>query len=101
MHHATPARRILPALLATTLLAGGLLLGQTAAAPAAEAAVSGTCHPEQLRRQAHAERSRAAQLKRLGAREEARRAAARADALDRRARQCERADEIVSPPFGR
>ncbi|MEU3604605.1 hypothetical protein AB0E83_03985 [Streptomyces sp. NPDC035033] len=101
MHHATPARRILPALLATTLLAGGVLLGQTAAAPTAEAEVSGTCHPEQLRRQAHVERNRAAELKRLGAREEARRASARADALERRAKQCERSDEIVSPPFGR
>ncbi|MFD4374234.1 hypothetical protein [Streptomyces sp. NPDC058486] len=99
MHHATPARRILTALSATTLLAGGLLLGQAAAAPEAEAAPHRTCNVQQLKNQARDERDRAAQLKRLGAREEARRAAARADALDRRAHQCARADETVSPPL--
>ncbi|WP_031004640.1 hypothetical protein [Streptomyces sp. NRRL F-5727] len=98
MNKATRARR---ALLATVLLAGGLLLGQTVTAPAAEAAKSGTCNVNQLHKQARDERDRAAQLKRLGAREEARRATARADALDRRARQCARADEVVAPPFGR
>ncbi|MFE5794320.1 hypothetical protein ACFQ8C_17290 [Streptomyces sp. NPDC056503] len=101
MSHATRARRILPALFTTLLLAGGLLLGQTAAAPSAEAARAGTCDVNQLRSQARDERDRAAQLKRLGAREESRRAYARADALDRRAKQCARADEVVAPPFGR
>ncbi|MFF2774507.1 hypothetical protein ACFVU3_06330 [Streptomyces sp. NPDC058052] len=99
MHHATRARRILPALFTTTLLAGGLLLGQAAAAPTAEAAPHRTCNVKQLRSQAQDERDRGAQLKRLGAREESRRAYARAAALDTRAKQCERADEIVAPPI--
>ncbi|NML51503.1 hypothetical protein HHL19_15640 [Streptomyces sp. R302] len=101
MSHATRARRTLPALFATMLLAGGLLLGQTAAAPSAEAASGRTCNPAKLYNQARAERDRAAQLKRLKAYAESRRAYARADALQRRAKQCERADEVVAPPFGR
>ncbi|MFI8368840.1 hypothetical protein [Streptomyces sp. NPDC085466] len=99
MHHATRARRTLPALFATTLLAGGLLLGQTAAAPAAEAAPHRTCNVQQLKNQAQDERQRAAQLKRLGAREESRRAYARAEALDKRAKQCARSEDVVAPPF--
>ncbi|MFD4158588.1 hypothetical protein ACFWR4_38275 [Streptomyces hydrogenans] len=101
MNHATPARRALPALFATMLLAGGLLLGQTAAAPSAEAARVGTCNVNQLQKQARDERDRAAQLKRLGAREESRRAYARAEALERRAKQCAHADDVVAPPFPR
>lgn len=99
MHHATRARRILPALFTTTLLAGGLLLGQTAAAPVAEAAPHRTCNIQQLKNQAQDERDRGAQLKRLGARDESRRAYARAEALEARAKQCARSDEIVSPPL--
>ncbi|KOG35809.1 MULTISPECIES: hypothetical protein [Streptomyces] len=98
MRHIKPARRALTALLATTLLAGGVLLGQTAtAAPAAAGTI--TCNISKLRADAHKERDRAAQLKRLGATTEARKALARADALERRARQCADADNNSKPPL--
>ncbi|MFJ5832559.1 hypothetical protein [Streptomyces sp. NPDC093089] len=96
MRHIKPARRTLTALLATTLLAGGVLLGQTATA---EAAGRITCNISQLRTDAHKERARAAQLKRLGATAEARKAYARADALERRAQQCADADSNHKPPL--
>ncbi|MFF9850784.1 hypothetical protein [Streptomyces litmocidini] len=98
MRHTKPARRALTALLATTLLAGGVLLGQTATAgPAAAKPI--TCDINKLRADARKERDRGNQLKRLGAREEARRAFARADALEHRARQCSDADRNNKPPL--
>ncbi|WP_266898835.1 hypothetical protein [Streptomyces sp. NBC_00572] len=92
------ARRALTAALATTLLAGGVLLGQTVTAEPAAAARM-TCNITQLKHDAHKERERAAQLKRLGAHTEARRALARADALEKRARQCQDADNNSKPPL--
>ncbi|MGW0119356.1 hypothetical protein [Streptomyces sp. NPDC003327] len=99
MRVATPLRRTLPALLATTVLAGGLLIGQTVAAEPAAAAKTFTCDIEKLRADARKERDRAAQLKRLGAPTEARKALARADSLERRARQCADADNNARPPL--
>ncbi|KQX50885.1 MULTISPECIES: hypothetical protein [unclassified Streptomyces] len=98
MSHTTTARRFLPALLATTLLAGGVLLGQTVtAAPASAGTI--TCNISKLRADARKERDRAAKLKRLGATTEARKALAKADALERRARQCADADNNSKPPL--
>ncbi|MFF5428199.1 MULTISPECIES: hypothetical protein [unclassified Streptomyces] len=99
MRNATPLRRALPALLATTLLAGGLLVGQTAAAGPASAAKTVTCDITKLRTEARKERDRAAQLRRLGAPAEARKALARAESLERRARQCRDAEENNRPPL--
>ncbi|GAA3923056.1 hypothetical protein GCM10022244_35970 [Streptomyces gulbargensis] len=99
MRNATPLRRALPALLATTLLAGGLLVGQTAAAEPAAAAKTITCDIPKLRTEARKERDRAAQLKRLGAKDEARKALARSESLERRARQCADAEENNRPPL--
>ncbi|MFD3533979.1 hypothetical protein [Streptomyces sp. NPDC058664] len=98
MRSTKPARRVLPALIATTLLAGSVLIGQTAAAGPASAGRI-TCNVTELRTEAHKERARAAQLKRLGATTEARKAAARADALEQRARQCADADNNNRPPL--
>ncbi|MFF0473306.1 hypothetical protein [Streptomyces sp. NPDC004284] len=98
MRHTTPARRALTALLATTLLAGGVLLGQTATAEPA-AAKTVTCNVTKLRADARKERDRAAQLRHLGAKAEARKAAARADALERKAQQCVDADNNSRPPL--
>ncbi|WP_328941627.1 hypothetical protein OG259_08145 [Streptomyces sp. NBC_00250] len=92
------ARRALTAALATTLLAGGVLLGQTVTAEPAAAARM-TCNITQLKNDARNERDRAAQLKRLGAHTEARKALARADALEKRARQCHDADNNSKPPL--
>ncbi|MEE1816938.1 hypothetical protein ACWEPZ_35860 [Streptomyces sp. NPDC004288] len=98
MHHTKPARRTLTALLATTLLAGGMLLGQTVTAePAAAGTI--TCNVSKLRADAHKERDRGNQLKRLGATAEARKAFARADALERKAKACEDADNNSKPPL--
>ncbi|MFF8837203.1 hypothetical protein [Streptomyces sp. NPDC015130] len=98
MRHTLPLRRTLTAVLTTTLLAGGVLLGQTVTAePAAAARI--TCNIAQLKSDAHKERARAAQLRRLGARAEANRAAARADALERRAQQCHDAENNNRPPL--
>ncbi|GEB59669.1 hypothetical protein [Streptomyces gardneri] len=98
MRHTLPLRRTLTAVLTTTLLAGGVLLGQTAAAePAAAARI--TCNIDKLRSDAHKERTRAAQLRGLGAMAEARKAAARADALERRAQQCHDAENNNRPPL--
>ncbi|MET9951208.1 hypothetical protein ABZ135_06600 [Streptomyces sp. NPDC006339] len=102
MTNATPLRRTLTALAATTLLAGGLLLGQTAAAPSAEAAgKTTTCHVEDMRKQSRDLRAKAAKLKRLGATTEARRVLAQADALDRRIQNCIDADNDAAKPFPR
>ncbi|MFF8378582.1 hypothetical protein ACF07V_20930 [Streptomyces sp. NPDC015661] len=98
MRHIKPVRRALTALLATTLLAGGVLLGQTATAEPA-AAKTVTCNVSKLRADAHKERDRGNQLKRLGATEEARKAFARADALERKAKQCADADKNSKPPL--
>ncbi|MFE0700792.1 hypothetical protein [Streptomyces sp. NPDC058872] len=98
MHHTKPARRALTALLATTLLAGGVLLGQTVTAEPA-AAKSVTCNAAKLHAQARKERDRAAQLKRLHATTEARKAFARADALERQAKRCADADKYHKPPL--
>ncbi|MEV4431110.1 hypothetical protein ACN9M0_30605 [Streptomyces sp. R-07] len=98
MRHIKPARRALTALLATTLLAGGVLLGQTVTAEPA-AAKTVTCNISKLRADARKERDRAAQLKRLGATTEARKALARADALERKAKQCADADNNSKPPL--
>ena len=98
MRHTLPLRRTLTAVLTTTLLAGGVLLGQTATAePAAAATIS--CNIDKLRADARKERDRAAQLRRLGATTEARKAAARADALERRAQQCHDAENNNRPPL--
>ncbi|MCZ0982058.1 hypothetical protein O1L60_32660 [Streptomyces diastatochromogenes] len=76
----------------------GVLLGQTAAAePAAAKPI--TCNVTKLRADARKERDRGNQLKRLGATTEARKAFARADALERRARQCADADSNSRPPL--
>ncbi|MFH9726623.1 hypothetical protein ACH4M4_27210 [Streptomyces sp. NPDC017254] len=92
------ARRALTAALATTLLAGGVLLGQTVTAePAAAGTI--TCNVSQLKSEARKERDRAAKLKHLGATTEARKALARANALETRARQCEDADNNSKPPL--
>ncbi|MER5963812.1 hypothetical protein [Streptomyces sp. NPDC002057] len=91
-------RRVLTSLLATTLLAGGVLLGQTVTAePAAAAKI--TCNIGQLKADARKERDRAAQLQRLGATTEARKALAKADALEKRARQCADAENNSKPPL--
>ncbi|WP_086830357.1 hypothetical protein [Streptomyces sp. NRRL B-24572] len=98
MRRTKPARRTLTALLATTLLAGGVLLGQAATAePAAAKPI--TCNVTKLRAEARKERDRAARLKRDGARTEARKALAHADALERRAKQCADADDNSRPPL--
>ncbi|MEW1902486.1 hypothetical protein [Streptomyces sp. NPDC086147] len=94
------ARRVLPALIAATLLAGGVLAGQTATAePAAAGAI--TCNISKMKADARKERDRAAQLKRLGAPAEAKKALVKAEALEKRARQCADADNTSRPPFGR
>ncbi|WP_318209699.1 MULTISPECIES: hypothetical protein [unclassified Streptomyces] len=98
MRTTTTARRVLTSVLATTLLAGGVLLGQTVTAEPASAAKM-TCNITQLKNDARKERDRAAQLKRLGAHTEARRALARADALETRARQCHDAENNSKPPL--
>ncbi|MER5707189.1 MULTISPECIES: hypothetical protein [unclassified Streptomyces] len=98
MRHTMPLRRTLTAVLTTTLLAGGVLLGQTVSAePAAAGTIS--CNIDKLRSDAHKERARAAQLRGLGAMAEARKAAARADALERRAQQCHDAENNNRPPL--
>jgi hypothetical protein len=100
MNHATPLRRTLTALTATTLLAGGLLLGQTAAAEPAHAAGNKiVCNVPKMRQQAADLRSKAAQLQRLGATAEARKARAQADALDRKAKACIDADNNAGKPW--
>ncbi|WP_030686706.1 hypothetical protein [Streptomyces globisporus] len=98
MRHTKPARRTLTALLATTLLAGGVLFGQTVTAEPA-AAKTITCNVSKLRADARKERDRGNQLKHLGATAEARKAFARADALERRAQQCIDADRNNKPPL--
>ncbi|MFD4318358.1 hypothetical protein [Streptomyces sp. NPDC058548] len=98
MRTTTTARRVLTSVLATTLLAGGVLLGQTVTAEPAAAAKM-TCNITQLKNEARKERDRAAHLKRHGAPTEARRALARADALDARARQCADAENNSKPPL--
>ncbi|MGW4164456.1 hypothetical protein [Streptomyces sp. NPDC004788] len=100
MTNATPLRRTLSALAATTLLAGGLLLGQTVTAPTAQAAGSTvTCNVPKMRQESHELRVKAAKLKQLGSREEARRVSAQADALDRRIKACVDADDHAQKPF--
>ncbi|MFB7862922.1 MULTISPECIES: hypothetical protein [unclassified Streptomyces] len=103
MTNATPLRRrTLSALAATMLLAGGLLLGQTATAPAAQAAgKTVTCNVEKMHKEAAELRSKAAKLQRLGATAEARKARAQADALDRKAQACIDADDTAPKPFPR
>ncbi|MFF8605869.1 hypothetical protein ACF06X_08025 [Streptomyces sp. NPDC015346] len=99
MKNATPLRRTLTALTATTLLAGGLLFGQTATATPA-AAAGGTkivCEIDKMRQQSHELRAKAAKLQRLGAMAEARKARAQADALDRRIRNCIDAENNHKP----
>ncbi|MFC7931341.1 hypothetical protein [Streptomyces cinereoruber] len=94
------ARRVLPALLATTLLAGGVLVGQTVTAePAAAGAI--TCNIGKLKADARKERDRAAKLRNLGATKEANKALAKAAALEKRAKQCADADNSSRPPFGK
>ncbi|MFF3843274.1 hypothetical protein [Streptomyces sp. NPDC001930] len=97
MRTTTTARRVLTSVLATTLLAGGVLLGQTVTAEPAAAAKM-TCNIGQLRHDAQAERNRAAQLRGLGAHAEARKALANANALETRANQCEDAENNNSRP---
>lgn len=99
MRTTTTARRVLTSVLATTLLAGGVLLGQTVSAEPASAAGRVTCNVTQLRHDAQKERNRAAQLRGLGAHAEAKKAQARANALETRARQCEDADNNSKPPL--
>ncbi|MFC8506496.1 hypothetical protein ACFU3J_34175 [Streptomyces sp. NPDC057411] len=102
MKIATPPRRTLTALAATTLLAGGLLLGQTVTAPTAQAAgKTVVCNVPKMRQQAHDLRVKAAKLQNLGARAEARKARAQADALDRKIKGCLDADDHAQKPFPR
>ncbi|MEU8520913.1 hypothetical protein [Streptomyces sp. NPDC048577] len=96
--HATPLRRTLTALTATTLLAGGLLFVQTATAPTATAAGRKiVCHVDEMRRDAASPRTKANKLQRRGATSEARKARAQADALDRRVRGRIAADDNHKP----
>ncbi|MFE6101974.1 hypothetical protein ACFVQ4_18640 [Streptomyces laurentii] len=98
--HAMRPRRTLSALAATTLLAGGLLLGQTVtAAPAQAAGKTVTCDIAKMRADSHALRAKAAKLNKLGAREEARKATAQANAIDKRIRACQDADDHATKPF--
>ncbi|MFI8826350.1 hypothetical protein [Streptomyces sp. NPDC053431] len=93
-------RRTLSALAATMLLAGGLLLGQTATAPTAQAAgKTVTCNVREMHKQSTDLRAKAAKLQRLGATAEARKARAQADALDRQAQACIDADNTAPKPF--
>ncbi|WMX44147.1 hypothetical protein [Streptomyces roseicoloratus] len=101
MTNATPLRRTLSALAATTLLAGGLLLGQAVTAPPAQAAGHVICKPTELRTQAHELRAKAAKLDRLGERQAARKARAQATALEKKAKACEDSDNSASKPFPR
>ena len=102
MTNATPLRRTLTALAATTLLAGGLLLGQTATAPVAHAAgKTVTCNVSKLRQQAAELRTKAAKLDRLGEKAAARKARDQATALERKAKACEDADDNAQKPFPR
>ncbi|MEU8618385.1 hypothetical protein [Streptomyces sp. NPDC048623] len=96
MTNATPLRRTLTALAATMLLAGGLLLGQTATAPTAQAAV---CKPAELRQDAAELRAKAGKLDRLGEKAAARKARDQAAALERKAKACEDADDHATKPF--
>ncbi|MFG2868462.1 hypothetical protein [Streptomyces sp. NPDC048338] len=98
MMYATPLRRTLTALTATTLLAGGLLLGQTVTAPTATAAGKKiVCNVDKMRQDSHALRAKADKLQHLGATAEARKARGQADALDRRIRSCIDADDNHKP----
>ncbi|MEU9859592.1 hypothetical protein AB0D99_01880 [Streptomyces sp. NPDC047971] len=100
MNHATPLRRTLTALTATTLLAGGLLLGQTVTAePAHAAGKKIVCDVPKLRQQAAELRSKAAKLQRLGSTAEARKVRAYADALERQAQACVDADNNAGKPW--
>ncbi|WP_329113719.1 hypothetical protein [Streptomyces sp. NBC_01353] len=100
MKYVTPLRRTLTALTTTTLLAGGLLLGQTVIAePAHAAGKKIVCNVPKMRQQAADLRSKAAQLQRLGATAEARKARAQADALDRRAQSCIDAENNNPKPW--
>ncbi|MET9378683.1 hypothetical protein ACFYV5_03515 [Streptomyces sp. NPDC003035] len=100
MTYATPLRRTLTALTATTLLAGGLLLGQTVTAePAHAAGKKVVCEINKMRQQSADLRSKAAKLQRLGATAEARKARAQADALDRKIRNCIDADNNNPKPW--
>ncbi|MFJ3905302.1 hypothetical protein [Streptomyces sp. NPDC090025] len=94
-------RRALAALAAATLLGTGLLLGQTAAAPRADAAVRTpiTCDVPRMRHDAAALRAKADKLQHLGATTEAREARAQAAALDRRIQACVDADDHAGKPF--
>ncbi|MFB7371246.1 hypothetical protein ACFC0D_15525 [Streptomyces sp. NPDC056222] len=100
MNHATPLRRTLTALTTTTLLAGGLLLGQTVTAePAHAAGKKIVCNVPKMRQQAADLRSKAAQLQRLGATAEARKARGQADALERKAQACIDAEDSAPKPW--
>ncbi|XIE80924.1 hypothetical protein AB6O49_29565 [Streptomyces sp. SBR177] len=103
MTNATPLRRTLTTLAATTLLAGGLLLGQTVTAPAAQAATGTTitCNVAKLRQQAAELRNKAAKLDRLGEKAAARKARDQAAALERKAKACQDADDDAPKPFPR
>lgn len=102
MTNATPLRRTLTALAATMLLAGGLLLGQTATAPTAHAAgKTVVCKVAELRKQAAQLRSKAAKLDRLGEKAAARKARDQAAALERKAKACQDADDTAPKPFPR
>ncbi|MFE5487689.1 hypothetical protein [Streptomyces sp. NPDC056527] len=100
MKHATPLRRTLTALTTTTLLAGGLLLGRTVTAePAHATGEKIICNVPEMRQEAADLRSKAAQFQRLGATAEARKARARADALDRQVRNCIDAEDNAPKPW--
>ncbi|MEU6878363.1 hypothetical protein [Streptomyces sp. NPDC046712] len=100
MKYATPLRRTLTALTTTTLLAGGLLLGQTVTAePAHAAGKKIVCNVSKMRQQSADLRTKAAQLQRLGATAEARKARAQADAIDRQVRNCIDADNNAPKPW--
>ncbi|MFI8519761.1 hypothetical protein ACIGEZ_18265 [Streptomyces sp. NPDC085481] len=100
MKNATPLRRTLSALAATTLLAGGLLLGQTVTAPTAQAAgKTVVCDVPKMRQQSHELRAKADRLQQLGATGEARKARAQADALDYKIQNCVDAENGHAKPF--
>ncbi|MEE1754080.1 hypothetical protein [Streptomyces sp. SP18CS02] len=92
-------RRRMSPLAVTALVAGGVLLG-TGAAPAGAAvqpAMAGAgkvirCDIPEMRQQAAALGSKAARLDRLGERAAAKRARARADAVERKVHACVEAD---------
>ncbi|MGK5636774.1 hypothetical protein ACSNOK_00375 [Streptomyces sp. URMC 126] len=93
-------RRRIAAFAVSALLAGGTA-AMTLPAQTAVAAGHVTCHPDELSRQIAELKNKAAEQKRHGQREAARRTLAQADALQRKLHMCVKSDEDASKPFPR